>query len=56
MHIDIHGVESIVSRCATLSSGTAVKTLYITDISGTEYTINLCSKKRKNLKTKKEVK
>jgi hypothetical protein len=56
MHIDLHGVESIVTRYATLSSGTIVKTLRIMDISGTEHTINLCAKKRKNLKAKKEVK
>jgi hypothetical protein len=56
MNIDIHDIESITSNYTTLTSGTVVKTLRIADISGNKYTINLYSKKRKNLKTKKEVK
>ena len=56
MHIDIHDIESITSSYTTLPSGTVMKTLRIVDISGNKYTINLYSKKRKNLKAKKEVK
>jgi hypothetical protein len=56
MHIDLHDIESITSNYTTLTSGTVVKTLRIIDISGNKYTINLYSKKRKNLKAKKEVK
>ena len=53
MNIDIHDIESITSNYTTLTSGTTVKTLRIVDISGNKYTINLYSKKRKNLKDKK---
>lgn len=53
MHIDLHDIESITSNYTTLTSGTVVKTLRILDISGNKYTINLYSKKRKNLKAKK---
>ena len=56
MHIDIHDIESITSNYTTLTSGTVVKTLSITDVNGNDYKIRLYSKKRKNLKTKKEVK
>ena len=56
MNIDIHDIESITSNYTTLTSGTVVKTLRIADISGNKYTLNLYSKKRKQLKTKKEVK
>ena len=54
MHIDLHDIESITSNYTTLTSGTVVKTLRILDISGNKYTINLYSKKRKNLKAKKD--
>ena len=54
MNIDIHDIESITSNYTTLTSGTVVKTLRIADISGNKYTLNLYSKKRKQLKTKKE--
>ena len=57
MHIDIHDIENIKSNYTVLAGGVAVvKTLRIVDISGNDYTINLYSKKRKNLKAKKEVK
>ena len=56
MHIDIHDIESITSNYTTLTSGTVVRTLRIIDIDGNKYTLNLYSKKRKQLKTKKEVK
>ena len=54
MNIDIHDIESITSNYTTLTSGTVVRTLRIVDISGNKYTLNLYSKKRKHLKTKKE--
>lgn len=56
MNIDIHDIESITSNYTTLTSGTVVRTLRIIDIGGNIYTLNLYSKKRKQLKTKKEVK
>ena len=56
MHIDLHDIESITSNYTTLTSGTVVKTLRIVDVNGNDYKIRLYSKKRKNLKTKKEVK
>ena len=56
MNIDIHDIESITSNYTTLTSGTVVRTLRIIDVGGNKYTLNLYSKKRKQLKTKKEVK
>ena len=54
MNIDIHDIESITSNYTTLTSGTVVRTLRIIDINGNDYKIRLYSKKRKQLKTKKE--
>ena len=54
MNIDIHDIESITSNYTTLTSGTVVRTLSIIDVNGNDYKIRLYSKKRKQLKTKKE--
>ena len=56
MNIDIHDIESITSNYTILTSGTVVRTLSIIDVNGNDYKIRLYSKKRKQLKTKKEVK